>query len=280
MSWKNLLVQVDGGRQSGDRIDTAIALAQRFEAHLTGLVVVDEPTLPGYVMARIPAAAWEARRQERRRKAERLLEQFRATAERAGVNVDSRLDFAVDGDVARVLPIHARHADLTVLGQHDPEDGQAGGNLLIGDVALSCGRPILVIPFIGAGATLGERILVAWDGGREATRAVNDALPLLKRAAKVTVVTVNPGMRPGRHGSVAGADISLHLARHGVNVEVQSLEVRDIGIGDAILSRLSDISADLLVMGAYGRSRLRETLLGGVTHHILATMTVPVLMSH
>lgn len=280
MSWKNLLVQVDGGRQSRDRVDAAIGLAQEFGAHLTGLVVVDEPALPGYVMARIPAVVWEARRQEQRREAEGLLARFRATVERAGVNVDSRIDFAVDEDVSSALRIHARHADLTVLGQHDPEDGQAGGDLLVGDVALGCGRPVLVVPYIGTGATLGERILVAWDGGREATRAVNDALPLLKRARKVTVVAVNPGMRPGRHGKVAGADISLHLARHGVNVEVQSLEVRDIGIGDAILSRLSDEGADLLVMGAYGRSRLRETLLGGVTHHILGSMTVPVLMSH
>ena len=145
---------------------------------------------------------------------------------------------------------------------------------------LSAGRPALVVPDIGAGKTLGRRVMIAWDTGREAARAVNDALPILQQAEAVTVLSVNP--RPGidLHGEEPGADIALHLTRHGVKVEVQRTQVEEINIGDTILSRLADLGSDLLVMGAYGHSRLREVVLGGVTRTLLESMTVPVLMSH
>jgi nucleotide-binding universal stress UspA family protein len=121
---------------------------------------------------------------------------------------------------------------------------------------------------------------VAGDAAREAARAVNDALPLLRRAQNVGVVSVNPRPWPFAHGEEPGADIGLHLARHGVKVEVQRIEARDVDVPNALLSHLADQSADLLVMGAYGHSRLREFVLGGTTRTILAEMTVPTLMSH
>jgi nucleotide-binding universal stress UspA family protein len=139
---------------------------------------------------------------------------------------------------------------------------------------------VLVLPYIGPAASFGERAFVAWDASREAARAVNDALPLLRRAKQVGVLTVNPRPWPFGHGEEPGGDIGLHLARHGVKVEVQRIEAPDIDPGNAILSHLADRSADLLVMGAYGHSRLREFVLGGVTRTILGEMTVPVLMSH
>lgn len=280
MGWKDLLVHVDGGKAVDSRINAAIGLAQTFGAHLTSLVVLEEPVVPGFVMAGVPSGVREGQIAGLKRRAEALAERSGDMIGRAGLTVDSRMDRAAGGDVARVLSVHARHADLTILGQADPDDGRPGDSGLVGDVALAAGRPVLVIPYIGAGASLGENVMVAWDGGREATRAVNDALPILKRARKVIVVAVNAAEAPDRYGGVGGADISLHLARHGVEVTVQGLEVRDIGVADALLSRLADEAADLLVMGAYGHSRLRETLLGGVTRDILRTMTVPVLMSH
>jgi nucleotide-binding universal stress UspA family protein len=122
--------------------------------------------------------------------------------------------------------------------------------------------------------------MIAWDSGREAARAVNDALPVLEQATAVTVLSVNP--RPGidLHGEEPGADIALHLSRHGVKVEVQQTQVEEINVGDTVLSRLADLGCDLLVMGAYGHSRLREVVLGGVTRTLFESMTVPVLMSH
>jgi nucleotide-binding universal stress UspA family protein len=127
---------------------------------------------------------------------------------------------------------------------------------------------------------MGRNVLVAWNGSREATRAVNDALPILERAEKVTVLAVNPRKGGGDHGDIPSADIALHLARHGVKAEASQTVSNELEVGDTILSRLADFGSDLVVMGAYGHSRMRELLMGGVTRELLQHMTVPVLLSH
>jgi nucleotide-binding universal stress UspA family protein len=145
-------------------------------------------------------------------------------------------------------------------------------------LALGVGRPVLVVPRYGTFERLGERVLIAWNGSREATRAVHDAIPILKRAITVTVLSIDPEVdSPPRTPS---ADITLHLARHGIAAEAASTSSVDFGVGNALLSRAADLGADLIVMGAYGHSRMREMVLSGATRHLLQNMTVPVLMSH
>ena len=183
-------------------------------------------------------------------------------------------------EVADALATNPRYADLVILGQLDPDDPVTGPRYLPEQVILGCGRPALVIPYIGAAASIGERVVIAWDASREAARAVNDALPLLERARAVRVVTINPRQGPFGHGEEPAPDIGLHLARHDIKTEVERVVSRDIDVANTILSQLANEGADLLVMGAYGHSRLREYVLGGVTRTILAEMTVPVLMSH
>jgi nucleotide-binding universal stress UspA family protein len=134
----------------------------------------------------------------------------------------------------------------------------------------------MVIPYIGARRRIGNKLLVAWNGSREAARAVADAMPLLERADEVKVLSA----KPLDIGDLSGADIALHLARHDVNTEASSSANKDIDIGDLLLNEAAQEGADLLVMGAYGHSRFRETVLGGATRHVLKNMTVPVLMSH
>jgi nucleotide-binding universal stress UspA family protein len=151
---------------------------------------------------------------------------------------------------------------------------------MVGDLVTSAGRPALVIPYIGAPEPFGRTVTIAWDAGREAARAVADAMPLLEKAEKVHLLTVNPRFGISGHGEEPGADIALHLARHGIQAEVNHSHARDMEVGDLVLSWLADSSSDLLVMGAYGHSRLRELVLGGVTRRLLDSMTVPVLMSH
>jgi nucleotide-binding universal stress UspA family protein len=143
---------------------------------------------------------------------------------------------------------------------------------------LAAGRPVVILPSVGTFATLGRRILVAWNPSREATRAVTDAIPLLRLADLVHVMAVNP--KATEHGTVAGADIGLYLARHGVRVEIKTDHGAEIDVGNELLSRAADLDADLIVMGGYGHSRLKEWVLGGATRTILESMTVPVLMSH
>lgn len=283
MAYKNLLLHIDDTKACGKRIDAAVALAARCDAHLTALYCIGEFELPGW--ADMPGHLARERRSREDERAREAQTRFEDKAKRAGVSFETRVARAPTNAIADEVALHARYADLTVLGQVDPDDIPEGGGHVVEDVVLGCGRPALVIPYIGAvsegGDTImGRRVMVAWDAGREATRAVNDALPLLQKAEKVDVLAVNPVKSHRRHGENPGADIALHLARHGVNVEVQHMEVHDIEAGDTILSRLADEGSDLLVMGAYAHSRLRELVLGGVTRSVLEHMTVPVLMSH
>jgi len=147
-------------------------------------------------------------------------------------------------------------------------------------VMLSVGRPVLVGPYVGEFKALAEHVLLCWNAAREAARALTDALPLLQRAKKVTILSANPEQTPSGHGEAPGSDIALYLARHGVRAEASRAVSKEVDIGSLILSRAFDVGADMIVMGAYGHSRVREIVLGGATRTVLASMTVPVLMSH
>jgi nucleotide-binding universal stress UspA family protein len=277
MTYKNLLVHLDDSRSCARRVAFAIDLAAAHEAHLTGLYVIAEASPSAFMLP--PGVMNDLQRQGRER-ADAALADFGEAARRNRVAFEARLDRVLYTEIADAVLTNARYADLAILGQNDPDEPTPGPRYLPEEVALGGGRPVLIVPYIGAGASFGERAVVAWDASREAARAVNDALPLLRRAQKVGVVSVNPRPWPFAHGEEPGADIGLHLARHGVKVEVQRIEARDVDVPNALLSHLADQSADLLVMGAYGHSRLREFVLGGTTRTILAEMTVPTLMSH
>jgi nucleotide-binding universal stress UspA family protein len=278
MRYKDLLVQVDDTRSCAKRIDLAVALAVVHEAHLTGVYIVSEPSPASFVG--VPGELLADLQQKARERANLALGRFAEMAKRNQIGFETRVDRVLYTEVADALATNARYADLVILGQHDPDDPAGGPRYLPEEVILGSGRPALIVPYIGPATTFGERVIVAWDASREAARAVNDALPLLQRAKAVGVVTVNPGDKPFGHGEEPGADIGLHLARHGIKVEVQRVEAHDLDTANAILSHVANEGADLLVMGAYGHSRLREIVLGGVTRTILAEMTVPVLMSH
>lgn len=279
MTFKNILVHVDTSAQCKQRLDVASNLARSFGAHLSGVYAIP-PALTAMMMTAeyFPAelvAEQEERERERAKEAKAIFDKYMADA---GIAAEWRQR---EGALARVVAMNARYADIAVLSQADASSEYAGEAMeLPADVALTAGRPVLVIPYIGAWKTLGSHVLVGWNASRESTRAVNDALPLLQRAKKVTVLAINPERGVDAHGEVPGADIALHLARHGVKAEASQTVAGDIDVGDVILSRASDLGADLIVIGAYGHSRVREIVLGGVTRHLLQHMTVPILMSH
>ncbi len=273
MTFKDLLVHVDNSRACSKRIQAALRLAQAHEARLTGVYVLPDLDIPTYAEAQIPAEVITRQRELARAEAAEAGKLFQRATQQSGVSSEWRL---AEGDVERELIVHARYADLVVTGQADDTDPLSIPGVSEA-VVLNSGRPVLVIPYIGAGDTIGQRVLIAWNGSREAVRALHDALPLLARAQRVSVLAVNP---PGAGEPIPGADVALHLARHRVNAEAQHVQAHDIAVGDMLLSRAAEQSADLMVMGAYGRSRFRELVLGGATRHILQHMTVPVLMAH
>ena len=276
MSYKTVLVHIDSGKRRALRVDVAIRLAQQHDAHLVGLHVVAPFEPPGYVLAEMGPAIIEAQKHSTALEIARSESEFAKQAEIAGIrNAEWRT--AID-DPVDAMTLHARYADLLLIGQSDASDGSNLAADFPERLVLAAGRPVLILPSVGTFPSLGKRILVAWNASREATRAITDAIPLLQRADKVHVMAVNP--RRGEHGSVPGADIGLYLARHGVRVEVKIDHGAEIDIGNELLSRAADLDADLIVMGGYGHSRMKEWVLGGATRTILGSMTAPVLMSH
>jgi len=276
MSYKTVLVHIDTGKRCAVRLDVAIRLAQQHDAHLVALHAIAPFEPPGYVMAEIGPAIIEAQKAVAANELAQAESAFNKQVSAAGLrNVEWRS--AVD-DLVDAMTLHARYADLLVIGQTEATEQAHVPADFPERLVLAAGRPVLILPSVGRFVTIGKRILVAWNPSREASRAVTDALPLLQRADKVHVMAVNP--KAGEHGSVPGADIGLFLARHGVRVEVKADHGAEIDVGNELLSRAADLEADLIVMGGYAHSRLKEWVLGGATRTILESMTAPVLMSH
>ena len=280
MAYKDILVVTDETPQCEERINVAMRLAVRHEAHVIGLMVHERAGLPHVAELNFPAELVEYQRRVREETQARVRETFERLLAPSGLAFEW---YAVDDDPVKAVTLLSRYADLAVIGQDDPDDRGFGlGGDLAEHVVLASGRPVFVVPYVGTYPRIGEHVLVAWDASREAARAVTDALPVLQGAERVVVLSANPDARGkrGRHGEVPGADIARHLARHGVRVEVQRLEAREVAVADMLLNRISDEGIDTLVMGAYGHARVRELWLGGVTRHLMRSMTVPVLASH
>jgi nucleotide-binding universal stress UspA family protein len=281
MSYKDLLVVLDAAADAPGRMALAAALAERFAAHLVGLYPVPSPDLARHAGYPDLAALEPVYREWRERalgQAEEAHQAFEHMARLRGLSSEWRaMAEGWEADPA----LHARYADLTILGQRDPDSAAAETIRPHPErVTLASGRPILIVPYAGRFETVGRCVLVAWNAGREAARAVADAMPLLAAADRVTVLAIDPQSGPDGHGELPGADIALHLARHQVKAQIERTVSADVPIGEVLLSRAADLGADLLVMGAYGHSRTRELLLGGATRTILASMTIPVLMAH
>jgi nucleotide-binding universal stress UspA family protein len=275
LSYKTILVHIDAGERWRTRLHVAARLQQRFESHLVGLYALSSAHLPGFTLPEMSASLAEVRKITEGW-ARRAREEFDRLTGLAGLtNAEWR---ASPEDAAAAVPLHARYADLVVIGQPDPEQPAGLEASFAHRVVLAASRPVLVIPYAGEFDVIGKRVLLAWNASREAARAATDSLPMLRAADRVTVVCINP--KAPLHGEQPGADIALYLARHGVRSEVSNLQGSDIDAGNQLLSYAADLSADLIVMGAYGHSRLSEVVLGGVTRTLMGSMTVPVLMAH
>ncbi len=277
MTIKDIVLHMGSSERSGKRLEAAVQLSRAYDAHLTGVHVISEVVIPAYAEAQIPTEILLEQRNILEQNAKAAEEAFKTAAQKAGVAFEWR---ALEGDPVQALALNARYADLVIAAQPEDRDLDRVEVEISEHLALESGRPVLVIPYIGVGASMGERILVAWNGSRESVRAVSDAMPFLQRAKQVIVLAINPKGGPKGHGDIPSADISLHLARHGVRADAQDINTDDIEVGDVLLSRAADEAADMLVMGAYGHSRFRELVLGGATRHLLHHMTVPILMSH
>lgn len=275
MAFCDILVMLDQFAHSMVRLDVAADLAARHGARLIGLRVEVYPHVPSAIRSAIVKGALEAHADAVHADTARIEAAFRTAADRHKVRTDWRV--VREGGIGRVCEL-ARYANLTVIGQAAPDaEEEFSGADLIHDLVLGSGRPVLVVPYTPLAQHVGQRIAVAWNGSREASRAVADAMPLLRRAQRVGVLLAG-----GDDRDSVGEQIRAHLERNGVTAEILPVEAHahahDAGI--ALLAEVGGFSADLLVMGAYGRSRMRELVLGGATRHVLQHLPIPALMSH
>ena len=271
MPISEIALHVDGSPSWSSRLRVAFDLARTYQAHLVGVGVRQPlPLLPGAEIGMIYAELEMSAKRELARDAERFAQAVRT------------IDYAAlsewreaEGEPAQALASSARYADLCVVSQGDLDAEGAARVELPADLALASGRPVLVVPFVGAGVPIARRALIAWNGSREAARAVGDSLPFLARADEVHVLTVSEaGLQ-----DTQGHDLARYLARHGLRVEVHTHSPSGLSPASVILNIACELGSDLLVIGCYGHTRLREALFGGVTRETLRSMTIPVLMS-
>jgi Universal stress protein UspA and related nucleotide-binding proteins len=273
---RRILVHVSRDDRARSRIELAFQLAIRFSAKLTGIYLMTTGVPAAIAAAEVPPSFYV--------ELEKRVEEDAETARRryldraAQANVTSAW-CCERGGIDSMLRL-ARYMDVTVVGQIDPEAADGSALVLPEDIALGSGRPVLAVPYIGAPADTGSRIVIAWNASREAARAVADALPFLQQAEVVSVVSIDERRGESEERSRSAADLCGYLEDHGVVAKPQLLYADTLSAADALLSYIADVGANLLVMGCYGHTRLREFVLGGMTRDILRHMTVPVLLSH
>lgn len=279
MSYKTILVYLPAEDRVNDLMDVAIPMAKEQGAHIVGLHIMAD--VPFYGAVEMPmhtdlmSKQHEVRKGEARAVEKAFYEACRATT----VQAEWRCEDVVYPDFERELAKQASLADLVVVSQKDNDPLDAWSDLPT-QLIMHSGRPVLIIPRVGKFNGIGRNVVVAWNGSREAARAVFDALPVLKGADNVKIMVINPTEEEGKNTKSAGDDLALTLSRHGVDAEASAIVAEDISVPNEILSRAADDDADLVVMGCYGHSRLRELIMGGATREIMQSMTVPVLMSH
>jgi nucleotide-binding universal stress UspA family protein len=274
---KDILVSVPVGATSNVPVDYAISVATAFDAHLAGVAFVYEPVVPGMVFDGVAANIINTYRIESEKAGKAAAVKFEDAVRRAGLAVESHLFDSQTAGAGEVFAQFARHFDISMVAQIEP--GKDVPEELLPESALfGSGRPVLIVPYIQKAGLKLDRVVVCWDGSRAAARAMGDAMPFLARAKLVEVLTVSRNEEP--RDELPGVDIAQHLARHKLKVDFKRIVASDIDVASAILSHAADTSADLIVMGGYGHSRLREFVLGGATRGILQAMTVPILMSH
>jgi nucleotide-binding universal stress UspA family protein len=269
----NLSVREDGGVVG----DYAVSVADTLGAHLAGIAFVFDPIVPISGTGYIPAEIIDMQLDDNQAAAKAAIDRFAAATLRTGVSAEPITLSASAAGAGDQFARIARRFDLAIVGQAEP-GGNAAEELIAESTLFESGRPMIVVPYIQKEPLKLDRVMVCWDGSRPAARAIADAMPILEKAGKVEVVIVTN--ERGKQDEIEGADMGQHLARHGLKVDVKRIAGGNIDVAATLLSHVADSGTDFIVMGGYGHSRLREFVLGGVTHSIMRAMTAPVLLSH
>ena len=271
---KDILVKLSYGTSQDGVSNYALSVAETFGAHIMGTAFY--PAVVGGVD--LSANFIRAQQAEARKHAEAVATAFDEATRHAGVSAETHRIEVGTGDVPTRFAHIARRFDLSVIGQFERDRDHRTTNIVIEAALFESGRPVLIVPFIQTDRLKLDHVLVCWDGSRAATRAIADAMPFLTRSGKTSVIVADT--QNAQSTDLPGTNIATHLTHHGVNATIERIPVSKIDVSNTILSYAADAGADLIVMGGYGHSRLREFILGGTTRGMLVSMTKPTLMSH
>lgn len=280
MSYKTVLAYLPTVERAKRVLDVAIPIADRADAHLIGVhVIPDVMAFYGITAGQFPVDLIEQQRQQLADEGENVRKEFERRGGQAKAKTEWRSAVAAQTDTIQKFIDMSMCADLIVTDQ--------GSNAMSGDgtdvaarIVLGTSRPVLVVPAAGKFGDVGKRPMIAWNGEKEAARAAFDAIPLMQDAELARILAIDPATGKGQDMVAMGDEMAICLSRHGIKAEVMTSVGGEVAVGDELLNRVSDFDCDLLVMGCYGHSRLREMVFGGASKNILDHMTVPVLMSH
>jgi nucleotide-binding universal stress UspA family protein len=274
--YKDIIVNLSVRKASTTTGAYAISVASALQAHITGVAIAFIPNIPGASLGYLPIETIEAQQRENESAAQAAIDHFAAAADNAGVAAEPRTLRVGFANATEQFGRIARRYDLAIVGKVEP-DVHSVEAMIAEAILFESGRPIIIVPYTQKGPLKLDRVMICWDGSRAAVRAIADAIPLFERAGNIEVVSIVN--ERGKHDELQGTDMGLHLARHGLKVEVTRIP-NHIDTAAALLSHSADSGADFMVMGGYGHSRLREFVLGGVTRSIMSSIAVPTLMSH
>ena len=279
MKYKNILLHLDNSSGCRNRLEVAFGLAQKFDASLTGMLVVPTYVVPSYIEAQISVDVMTDVTEKALARARDTVSGYQQLADKAGVTLQAEV---VEGEIIPILREHSKYADLLILGQDHPEDPDNNSygltDVLLFDGACAC----LVVPHSGKLAIPGSRVLLTWNASRESAHALREAMPLLTRADDVVVLSSEPDNSnyTMANGHPHAQALMKLLNSHGIDAVSSGFGDTDLDASETIMGQAADMNADLIVMGAYGHSRLREIILGGVTRDLLKLAPTCLLLAH
>jgi len=277
---KTILASLAHLDRMDETLDAAIHIARQNDGHVIGYYPIPGPSIIVYATPGGDFPVDDSVKRLYEKHLPEAKEKFEDRMRRSGIKYEWRQEERFEPRLTKAILEHGREADIIVMAHDGPGSKYASDEVsFIADVVLGAGRPVLVVPPANGKVFKADKIAIGWNASRESCRAAFDALPILEKASDVILAWVNPEKNPGKAGKLPGAELAAALARHDVSVTVKGVSNRN-RTSKAIMNMVTEDDIDLLVIGAYGHSRLRQQILGGVTEHILKNLPCPVLLSN
>jgi len=276
MAYKTIMLSLNEITALPQLLQTGVSLATRFKAHVKGIYVIPAVQIFGAEAYAFSTTVFDGNNLFFKDREAKVREQFEHAMKSEGLTFDFQSVNSDFPDIASAIMDEARAVDLVVMASMVKKSDDPVEDDLVERVAIGCGRPVLVVPAMGKSNLSFDDVIIGWDGGREAARAVFDALPLLVKSRLCHVCTVNAPA----DATVPGAVLAESLDRHGIKVETMKLVSAKTNAGEALLRAADEMGSGLIVMGCYGHSRFTEMVFGGTTRHVLSHIERPILLSH